>query len=389
MVERASSAIMSKNLSAGVFGTRYFLFGVCQRLMYCSRAGRDIMKRQLLPRLAAVTVASLLFQPELSLASQPVRNHPASIFLFSAPGSKHNVVFSINASGTVVGACYQGPCGGRHHPGKGFIRAIDGTLSTFAVANVRDTIPAAINDAGRVIGYYTAKDYHDHGFFRDADGSITKFDASGGSGSTYPSAINNLGVIAGSFYDDVGPHGFIRATDGTFTTFNSPGSSQTFVDGMNSEGTIAGTYEDATGNWHGYLRSADGSFTTIDVTGAINIGLLKINDKGVISGSWEDSTTHWHGFMRAADGTITEIDYPNALLTEAEDISAHGEIVGYYIDQNVLQHGFSRSPKGKFRSITASQHRSTTEATCINSSGLIAGNYGGRHWSVGGFVQSP
>ena len=67
-------------------------------------------------------------------------------------------------------------------------------------------------------------------------------------------------------------HGFVTYPPyRTYTSFDPPGSVNTLTavaSSLNLEGTVAGTYFDASGVAHGYVRAANGTITEFNVTGA-------------------------------------------------------------------------------------------------------------------------
>jgi hypothetical protein len=69
-------------------------------------------------------------------------------------------------------------------------------------------VPIAINPAGAITGLYFSDMLH--GFLRAPNGTITTFDPLG-STFTFAAAINPSGVITGAFVDAGGVvHGFMR-----------------------------------------------------------------------------------------------------------------------------------------------------------------------------------
>jgi hypothetical protein len=69
--------------------------------------------------------------------------------------------------------------------------------------------PESINPAGAITGWYCAQGFHCHGFLRAPDGTITSFDPPG-STLTVATAINPSGVVTGLFNDVNGvQHGFV------------------------------------------------------------------------------------------------------------------------------------------------------------------------------------
>ena len=141
---------------------------------------------------------------------------------------------------------------------------------------------------------YWEADSTAHGFVRAADGTITTFDPPG-SQYTYPNSINPAGTITG-YYTDYAQHGFVRAADGTITTFDPPGSTGTIPWSINPAGTITGWYEDASYNPHGFVRAADGTITTFDPPGSTFTRSLGINPAGRITG-WYSDGHFTHGFV--------------------------------------------------------------------------------------------
>jgi|SRR5580658_1676950 hypothetical protein len=77
----------------------------------------------------------------------------------------------------------------------------------------------SMNSDGLIAGYYSDASGVNHGFVRAADGTITTFDVSkagtaAGQG-TYPQSINKSGFIAGFYVDARGSRGgFVRGPSG-------------------------------------------------------------------------------------------------------------------------------------------------------------------------------
>ncbi len=93
-----------------------------------------------------------------------------------------------------------------------------------------------------------------HGFVRAPDGTITTFDPPG-SIYTFARAINPVGTIVGGYAEPgyAAWHGFLRAANGTFTTFDPPGSTYNEPVAINPRGEVTGAYEGADGIFHGYV----------------------------------------------------------------------------------------------------------------------------------------
>jgi uncharacterized membrane protein len=95
-----------------------------------------------------------------------------------------------------------------------------------------------------------------HGFVRAADGTITTFDAPGDAGGTRAHGINAHGDIVGTFGEaDQSSHGYRRAANGTIKTTEPKNSVQSAAAGINDNGLITGSFVDSNGFTHGFLRT--------------------------------------------------------------------------------------------------------------------------------------
>lgn len=299
-----------------------------------------------------------------------LRARDGTITTFDAPGSgagshQGTRAYSINPAGAIAG-WYSDASGVVH----GYLRARDGSFTTFDVPGAGGagtgpypgTAASFVDPAGAIAGFYTDANYAGHGFVRAPDGTITTFDAPGaGTGTnqgtfvvTPDGGINPAGEITGDSCDAITCHGFVRAPDGTITTFDAPGSAFTNGNSINPAGAITGNDGDASGVFHGYLRSPDGSFTIFDAPGAgtgLNQGTggFGINPSGAITGFFIDANNAMHGFVRAKHGDITTFDAPGAGAgasqgTEPLANNPAGSITGFHIDADNVFHGFLRTP---------------------------------------------
>jgi hypothetical protein len=122
-------------------------------------------------------------------------------------------------------------------------------ITTFDPPGSTFTFPTGINQAGAITGYYFTSGPFPRGFLRASDGTLTTFDPAG----TTATGINQAGAITGSYRDANGLHGFLRAPSGAFTPFDAPGT-DTSPTAINAAGAITGFYRDANG-MHGFLRA--------------------------------------------------------------------------------------------------------------------------------------
>src|ERR1700732_2588946 len=119
------------------------------------------------------------------------------VITFNAPGGVHGTEpASINPAGVITGTYSDS-----NHVGHGFLRAPDGTFTTFDAPGLFTVASNSINRAGAITGYYYDANNAVRGFLRARDGNITTFDASGAGYATYAFSINAAGAITG-YYND-------------------------------------------------------------------------------------------------------------------------------------------------------------------------------------------
>lgn len=129
----------------------------------------------------------------------------------------------------------------------GFFKGND-KIAVFDVPGAVKTFPSDVNDGGTVAGSYLDRDGRAHGFLRAIDGAITTFDVQGtGETRMTVTAINKSGTVAGAIYDSKGGHGFIRFANGTTGLFDVPGGDASGeypfeVDDVNDKRQISGVF---------------------------------------------------------------------------------------------------------------------------------------------------
>jgi hypothetical protein len=343
---------------------------------------------------------------------------------FDAPGAGTGAYQGTLSTGINVRGATTGSVTDSGYGTHGFVRAADGEYTTFDAPGadpvIGCTCPQAINDFGVVAGYEIDSSGFSHGFLRSPEGKFTTFDVpgAGGYGST-PIAISLEGAIVGYYTDsNYVFHAFLRSPDGKFTTWSGPdactgnGSEGCFGSGatnVNAFGTIAGGFEDNSGNFvhHGFVRSSDGKLKTFDVPGAGTGGYqgtgcpgcaLGLNQLGAIAGIYSDANSVNHGFLRSANGEITTFDAPGAGAGSYQgtgcpsdcpvSLNDWGAITGVYTDTNFVAHGYLRSPEGKFATVDPPGSAGTFPFS-INDLGTITGYYIDANNVYHGFLRTP
>ena len=327
-----------------------------------------------------------------------VRSASGTITPFDAPGAgtqknqgEGTMPTGMDTAGNVVGMCRDSNL--LYH---GFVRAAStGKFTVFDVTGAgtnqdgslaEGTKPVGINATAGIAGAYVAPSIVYHGFIRASNGTISTFSAPDAGTSIYsaqgtePTSINSSGEVAGIYLDSSNvPHGFVRTASGTFTEFNAPGGGSFTNENdrtlgismmnIDAAGDVAGSYFDKKFAQHGFLRAANGTFTTIDAPGAetapcpthgngsvVLCGTFSVipDAGGDITGSYVDSNGIVHGFVRpAGTGNITSFDDPGAgtsgsmkgtLGLSINSSSTGIKVVGTYADTNSALHGFIYTP---------------------------------------------
>jgi hypothetical protein len=310
-----------------------------------------------------------------------------SFTIFDVPGadpSSGPSPAAINNAGMIVGT-YVDPAYTTHS----FLRAPDGTVTPFdppgavcdaAVSNECSTA-SGINAAGIITGEYVDASAHTHGYLRTPDGQFRTFDVPGSDNATSPMAINAAGTVTGMYRDTAGlTRGFLRQANGIITAFDPPGSVYTSPGDINSPGAIGGIYADSEHSY-GFVRSRDGNIVPFSAPGGgfmENYPHVTLNAAGAIAATFcsEPACDAVHGLLRSPDGTLTTIDAPgDNQLTQPSGIDASGEITGWYLPSDFSAlHGFFRTRQGKFITIDPPGAGVTTPFA-INDSGMVTGNY--------------
>ena len=251
-----------------------------------------------------------------------IRTSGGIFTVFDVPGSSGTFVYGINDGGMVTGKYLDGS-----QFAHGYVRASDGTFTMFdppgtTFEEFLGTIPARISSSGAVVGSFQGAGGVLHGFLRAPDGTITTFDAPGAANQdgagTLATDINETGVIVGLLYGPLfngsGHRSFVRDAAGNITVFDPPGvgppppgngGTGSAASGINSNGTVVGTFTDPNNLMHGYIRNPDGTFVIIDdpnasTTGntALGTNVNHVNSAGIVVGVYFDLFRARHGFAR-------------------------------------------------------------------------------------------
>ncbi|PYR81574.1 MAG: hypothetical protein DMF87_04780, partial [Acidobacteria bacterium] len=139
-----------------------------------------------------------------------------------------------------------------------------------------------------------------------------------------------------------------------FSTIDVPGATLTNAQGINHQGDVVGTFNDAAGQQHGFLRSG-AQYRLVDAPDARATFPRGLNDAGDIVGTYQrqgEAIGVLHGFVLTRRGGLHTVDYPGHLNTIAQRILDDGTILGCYHDTDtsgtmhamMFRRGFSAMP---------------------------------------------
>ncbi len=157
-----------------------------------------------------------------------------------------------------------------------------------------------------------------------------------GAVETFANGVNSKGVVAG--YSDDGitlAHGFTLAGN-ALTSYDAPGAVRiTEHYGINNAGSLSGAYYDGT-RLAGYLLQGN-AFTPLVPAGGYTVA-WGLNDSNKVVGSYDASGAD-HGFSWNG-ASFTDLLVPGSVSTQARDIDNFGRIVGWSVDGAGFLHGF-------------------------------------------------
>jgi len=310
---------------------------------------------------------------------------------FDVPGALNTQPQGVNNSGAVAGYWSDGVTS------HGFLRQADGALTTFDVSGSIATYAFSINTAETIVGYYLDSNYGAHGFLRTLDNQITVIDAPNagsviGTG-TFANYINDAGEVAGYYVDqNYVPHGFLRDASGNLTTIDVVGAVGTVVrGGLNRRRELIGWYQVADHSFHSFLRDASGNMANIDVPGSVQTYAQGINSYGQIAGYYWPNTAAVQNFVRDPAGNFTFFTPACSSNCNANvlGVADNGSVVGEYYAQ--VERGFLYSETGVltyFRDPGAGIYRGQgTFPSAVSGNGKITGWFQDSSNGVHGFLS--
>jgi hypothetical protein len=154
-----------------------------------------------------------------------------------------------------------------------------------------------------------------------------------------------------------------------FVQIDVPNGVSTQAWAINSKGDVVGNYVDSQNQAAGFIRTASGVFETFSPGGYISS--LSINGDDTVAGTLVSGNVQ--SFVRKR-GKIKEFQVRHS-DTSAFGINDSGYVVGNYTASTGYAGGFRRDPTGHRKAFSAPGDVHGTTACCINSAGIIAGEY--------------
>jgi hypothetical protein len=235
-------------------------------------------------------------------------------------------------------------------------------------------------------------------------GTFVEFDPPGSLGTTAYS-INSAGTVAGVYYDATTTfHGFLRDSSGNFTIIDEPDAAQgdylgTTVLAINDSGEVAGWYTPLSNpsTYQGFIRDAAGSFTSVGVPEVETSSVFALNNAGQLAGCaqqtdycTDDGGGSGEGFVRQASGAIFTFVPLNATNIIPQGMNSRGAVTGYYSDSRNEIHGFFLNAGGKITEFSMPQFQGVGVGTFprgINDSDEITGIYYDPNLIARGFIR--
>ncbi|PTR16033.1 putative secreted protein with PEP-CTERM sorting signal [Nitrosospira sp. Nsp2] len=257
------------------------------------------------------------------------------------------------------------------------------------------TVPRALNDVGRVVGYYFPPGQGLHGFITGPDGmGMRNLGLAGSSVADDAADINEAGQVVGrrSTPTPSSTTAFITGPNGEgIRDLGSLGGDFSAAQGINDAGQVVGESETAERDSHAYITGPNG-------TGMRDIGALegnfssasRINDAGQVVGHSTTAEQYFHGFITGADGMgMRDLGTLGGRNSYANDINAAGRVVGSSDTAAEGHHAFITAPDGVGMMDLGALGGGISWASGINDAGQVAGTTSTAEGGEHAFITGP
>ena len=210
------------------------------------------------------------------------------------------------------------------------VTVLPATNLTYAIEEIgslssNTAYPAAMNNAGDVVGYYYTDAWEKHAFLY-RNGVMTDLGTLGGTES-YARDINDYGEVVGQSRTAAGDlHAFFWDASGGMSDLGTLGGSISIAYGINADGYVVGEAMTAT-SVHAFLHDGTG-MTDIGTTGYFQSGAYGINDVGQIVGTYLELGSDQQAFLYDS-GAFTDLGSPLLTGSRAHAVNDNGMVIGY------------------------------------------------------------
>ncbi len=298
-------------------------------------------------------------------------------FTVTVDGAVGTYPSTINSLGVVAGVYSTSTAG----VAIGFVRATDGTITTFNPPNSMYIWAAVIEDSGEILGSFQDTNGFSHGYIRNTEGGIQVYDINGSQSFTTVYAANHDAVVAGTYYNGTNQYGFIMNSvsgPASAASFSIPGATELACWGINDQNQVAGDYEDSSGVFHGFIWALGVPLQTFDVPNLTSPGTFPrgINDSEEVAGIAGAGAAPPYGFIRSSAGTITTFAPRITERIYVRGINSGDQVIAYYADSFASDtfHGLIRQVNGLMETFDV-PGATSTEVEGINDPGQVTGYY--------------
>ena len=220
-------------------------------------------------------------------------------------------------------------------------------FTTIDFPNMRDIYVFDINPGGEIVGSYLTDKLHG---FVGKPGNFRTIDyPAEGVQYTNVRGINPAGDIVGYYGKDGIMHPFLLTRHGEWSTLDYPGHAQSGFTRILPDGTMLGTYFDASNysDMRAVVRNREGgTISVLDIPNTCPEGATP-NAKTIV-GYWGASPRGGNAGFIWEGGVFTHFYFSaTANSTMAWDISSDGHtIVGVFQDANLVPHGYIAERRG-------------------------------------------
>lgn len=213
------------------------------------------------------------------------------------------------------------------------------------------SVATDIDQRGRVVGT-TWTDAGDARAFVYRDGAMTELGTLGGNASRAESINTDGWVVGGAATADGTQRAFVHA-DGTMTDLGTLGGNASLACGIGGSGDVVGSANTPQGTQHAFAFR-DGAMTDLGTLGGENSAAVNVNDHGDVAGWSEvvDATGARHeiGFLYR-DGRFTEIRAAPGQDVWPYAVNDLGQVVGAVLSEREFDYGFVWHPSNGLRNL--------------------------------------